>query len=119
MLKRAIIFPLLGPPLLVAIHTVPLTIISRATGFFEVIFALIPTAFYYGALPALISGLVDHYLAKWLTPLWRAVSTGIFASLLAGGAFVTIGIPGLWGLAGFAPAAACSAISWWLDERGI
>ncbi len=119
MLTRIFIFALLGPIIPVIAHSLFVSLLALALPSFDILFGVGYIVYLYGTFPALVAGLADTYLVRWLTPLWRAIATGLFASFGIGTVLSVIGAPGLYGFVGFVPAAVCSVICSWLDERRL
>ena len=108
-MKRILIFVVLGPLSAVLLVCLPLFAFGGArTGFGAVLYL----AYVYGVIPALLAGMIDHFFAKWVTPLWRTVATGFAAVFIIGFALSLLSFGmSLYGLMGFFPAAVCSWLS--------
>ena len=112
-MKHVLIFVLLGPLLGALVGMFPWSFGQRMD--------VLPLAYMYGSAPALIAGLVDRFLADWLTLLYRVIAAAFVGYLATSICFgiVAGGFAGvfLFGILGIIPAALCSLIAGWGDRR--
>jgi hypothetical protein len=107
--KHALIFVLLGPMFGLLMAMVPTFFAERLNW--------LPAAYMYGSGPALIAGLVDGFLANWLTLLYRVIAAALVGYLATSICFAimagTFGGVFFFGILGVIPAALCSLIAGW------
>lgn len=123
MLRRFLVFGLLGPPLGFAVGVwglVPLlNWLSGGAGTFDPgQLVLLPAAYWLGIVPALLAAAVDHLLARRGVrgrPAWTALFAfaASFVPLLSALAMGFLSSPWIlvWGLIGAVPGFVCSALS--------
>lgn len=122
-MKRLLIFALLGPPLGVAtglwiILPVFSWALGEASSFDHHQVVLLPLGYLVGAVPALLAGLIDGFLAtrnsRWRV-LWMALAGFVLSFLPLASSFAAGLIHGpfilVFGFVGALPAAVCSWLS--------
>ena len=108
-MKHVLIFVLLGPLLGLLLALFPM--------YYGDGLDALPLAYTYGSAPALITGLVDRFMADWLTLLYRVIAAAFVGYLatsmcfaIAAGSFAGVFF---FGILGVIPGALCSLIAGW------
>ena len=109
-MRRLILFVLVGPLLGLASALVP----GLFTGVrISDVRELLMWTYIGGVGPALVAGLADGFLSKWLMPLYRAIATGA-VGFAASAVLLTLlfgSNAALFGAVGVLPAMICSWLS--------
>ena len=132
---RFAVFLLLGPPigsLALLLLALPIVSLSAGEGFvmpsnpLPVWLTLMPSAYFFGFVPAVLTAIVDGLLARFgLRGAWRIGITALVGFVLSLAPLVVVVLFGflhgpwvlLWGVSGLLAGSVCSAVTEWLQLR--
>jgi hypothetical protein len=111
-MKRFVIFIALGPGIGLLGLMLPIVLAGAKLPDARTITGGMTMSYIVGVLPAFITAATDMFSARYLTPLYRALASGVIGSAATASMLVWLfGDIGVYGLFAFVPAAACSWLS--------